>query len=81
MLGSRLVADRHEEEREAPEEEHDAVHEAFDEITQHLCSGESKLGSRLAPIFGHVCSPAGTRRWLRGAKLIFRVGSLELSEG
>lgn len=36
VLGGCLVADRHEEKREAPEEEHDTVHEAFDEITQHL---------------------------------------------
>ena len=36
VLGGRLVADGDEKEREAPEEEHDAVHEAFDEVTEHL---------------------------------------------
>jgi hypothetical protein len=36
VLSGRLVADRDEKEREAPEEEDDSVHEAFDEITQHL---------------------------------------------
>lgn len=36
MLSGCLVAHGHEEKGEAAEEEHDTVHEAFDEITQHL---------------------------------------------
>ncbi len=36
MLSARFVTDRHQEEREASEKQHDTVHEALDEISEHL---------------------------------------------
>jgi len=78
VLSGRLVADGDEKEREASEEEHDTVHEAFDEITQHLRWSEGRLGSRLTPIFGHVYNSAGSRRVVGCVKLNFRVRWLEL---
>jgi hypothetical protein len=36
VLSGRLAADWHEEKRESSQQKHHTVHEAFDEITQHL---------------------------------------------
>lgn len=44
VLRGRLVAYGHEKKRERAEEQHDTVHEAFDEITQHLV--EFRLGAK-----------------------------------